>query len=85
MKQLLSLFFDIDERKQVLTTFSAENNLLEVADVIGTVIYSRKMLCTSDSIDLYTAWVFIASQMVAIAQEFIAVKTEHRKFFGVFS
>ncbi len=84
MKQLLSLFSDIDERKQVLTTFSAENDLLEVADVIGTVIYSRKMLCTSDSIDLYTAWVFIASQ-VAIAQEFIAVNTEHRKFFGVFS
>ncbi len=42
------------------------NDLSEMADVIGTVIYSRKMLCTSDSIDLYTAWVFIASQMVQI-------------------
>ncbi len=34
-----------------MTTFSAENDISEVADVIGTVIYSRKMLCTSDSID----------------------------------
>ena len=51
----------MDECKYVLTTLSAENDPSEVADVIGIVKYNRKMLCTSDSIDLYTTWLFIAS------------------------
>ena len=54
----------MDERKYVLTTFSAENDLSEVADAIGTVKNNRKVLWNSDSIDLYTAWLFIASQII---------------------
>ena len=57
-----SLCSDMDECKYVLTTLSAENDSSEVADVIGTVKYNYRMLCTSDSINLYTTWLFIASQ-----------------------
>ena len=40
----------MDERKYLLTTLSAENDFSEVADVIGTVKYNRRMLCTSTCI-----------------------------------
>ena len=63
----------MDECKYVLITLSAENNPSEVADVIGIVKYNRRMLCTSDSIDLYTTWLFIASQMIRMDVTLITV------------
>ena len=51
---------------QVSNRFIAENVLSEVDDVIGTVKYNLSTLCTSESIDLYALFIFIASQTVRI-------------------
>ena len=56
-----SLFRHMDERKYIL---SAENDLSEVAGVIGNVKYNCRILCTSDSINWHTTWLFIASQIM---------------------
>ncbi len=63
-KQVLSLLSDMVDLKHVRTRLRHENVLSDVADVIGTVKYSLSKLCTSDSIDLYTVCVVIASHIV---------------------